>query len=158
MCFLQLKYKRSVGPLFFWHFFINYPLLSQDKYTPDSVSSGGLYKNIVLMPDLRFLQFNSLAVNTDSLIPPNIRQLETSSVFLDSLKIRAEKYTITRKLYDFMVVSNNQSSYKQMNESSETDFSPFAGKKIRKIEIRRLMCLVQMTIPIYPIPTGWKLP
>ena len=139
MCFLQLKYKRSVEPLFFLAlFFINYPLLSQDKYTPDSVSSGGLYKNIVLMPDLRFLQFNSLAVNTDSLIPPNIRQLETSSVFLDSLKIRAEKYTITRKLYDFMVVSNNQSSYKQMNESSETDFSPFAGKKIRKIEIRRL--------------------
>ena len=38
-----------------------------------------------------------------------------------------------------MVVSNNQSSYKQMNESSETDFSPFAGKKYERSRFGDLM-------------------
>lgn len=139
MCLPRLKYKRSVGPLFLLALLcINYPLLSQSRSIADSTLSDKPFKNLILTPDLRFLQRKILSAGADSLRPPSIRLIETTPLFLDSLKIRASKYTVTRKLYDFVIVPKKQSSDKQMNISSENDFSPFAGKKIRKVEIRKL--------------------
>ena len=139
MCSPWLKYKRSVGPLFILALLcINYPLLSQNRSIADSAQSDKPFTNPILTPDLRFLQSEILSTGADKLRPLRIRLFDATPLFLDSLKSKASKYTVTRKLYDFVIVPKKLSSDQQMNESSEYDFSPFAGKKIRKVEVRRL--------------------
>lgn len=63
---------------------------------------------------------------------------ERTSVFLDSLKNKASKTLLTRKLYDFVITPRPQYPKKEISGSSEKNYAGFTGKIIRKIEIKRL--------------------
>jgi hypothetical protein len=54
------------------------------------------------------------------------------------LKVKASRNLMTKKLYDFVIVSNKSSSGKQLIKSSELDYQKYSGRKIRNIEIKRL--------------------
>lgn len=75
---------------------------------------------------------------SSGLIPPSGSEDKKTLIFLDSLKIRASKTLITKKLYDFVIISHEPESKKEISGSSEVNFSDYSGLKIRKIEIRRL--------------------
>jgi len=72
------------------------------------------------------------------LISPAGPENQRTLVFLDSLKSRASKKLITRRLYDFVIISHEPESTKEITGSSDIPFTDFKGLKIRKIEIRRL--------------------
>jgi hypothetical protein len=63
---------------------------------------------------------------------------DRSSLFYDSLKIRASKTLVTKKLYDFLVTPRSHPAEKQISGSSESGFRIYKGKRIRNIIINRL--------------------
>ena len=88
------------------------------------------------------------------LMPPSLSDNERNPLFFDSLKVKASKYLITKKLFDFVVIPNKPSTTKQISGSSEKDYLKYSGKIIRKIEIRRLEVFgTDINIPL-GIPAG----
>ncbi len=56
----------------------------------------------------------------------------------DSLKLKASKILITRKLYEWMVVPARPVETRSITGTSDADFLGFRGKKIRNISVTRL--------------------
>ncbi len=71
-------------------------------------------------------------------VPPYSLNDERASIFYDSLRIKASKTLVTKKLYDFLVTGRTTPSEKQITGSSEKAYSGYKGKKIRNISIKRL--------------------
>lgn len=74
----------------------------------------------------------------DKLRPPSLSDNDNNPLFFDSLKIKASKRLVTKKLYDFVVVSNKTSLPEQASGTSDREYMKYSGKIIRKIEIKRL--------------------
>jgi len=72
------------------------------------------------------------------LISPAGSDNQKTLIFLDSLKRRASKKLITRKLYDFVIIPHEPQSTKEITGSSDVSFIDYSGLKIRRIEIKRL--------------------
>jgi hypothetical protein len=71
-------------------------------------------------------------------IPPYGSDNDKTLIFLDSLKSKASKTLITRKLYDFVIIPHQSSPGKTITGSSDVSFVDYSGMRIRKIEIKRL--------------------
>lgn len=91
------------------------------------------------------IQFSHLSIDLAGTRQKSLKILPTSasyknknSVFLDSLKQKASKNSITRKLYEIVIVAPDSAIKKNINGKSETVYSGFSGKKIRKIDVTRL--------------------
>jgi len=74
----------------------------------------------------------------DSPLPFGVSANSPNQFFFDSLEAKASRTLITRKLYDFLIVSHDPSSKKEITESSDINYQTYSGRKIRNIEIRRL--------------------
>jgi hypothetical protein len=68
----------------------------------------------------------------------SITRKDKNLVFFDSLKVKASKNRFTKKLYDFIIVSPDTIVKKQITGTSDASYINYSGKKIRKIEIKRL--------------------
>lgn len=75
---------------------------------------------------------------SDSLIPSSVVHRDRNAVFLDSLRIKAAKSRLTRKIYDIVVVYPQSGESRVKDGGSESSYLPYSGKKIRKIDITRL--------------------
>jgi hypothetical protein len=73
-----------------------------------------------------------------TIVPAHIPNRDKNLVFFDSLKVRASKSLLTRKLYDFVVVTPDTTFKKQIIVTSDANYLKYSGKKIRKINIQRL--------------------
>jgi len=73
-----------------------------------------------------------------SIIPTPVKIKDRNMVFFDSLKVRASKNQLTKKLYNFMVVRGDTTFKKQFTGRSEDGYRVYEGRKIRKIVIQRL--------------------
>ena len=58
--------------------------------------------------------------------------------FLDSLKVKASKNRLTKKLYDYVIVTPDTIIKNRITGTSEANFIDYSGKRIRNIEVRRL--------------------
>ena len=63
---------------------------------------------------------------------------DRNHIFIDSLKIKASKNRLTKKLFDAVIVTPNPKIKAQTNSSSEANYLSYKGKKIRKIDVQRL--------------------
>ena len=72
------------------------------------------------------------------MVPSPIRIRDKNLVFFDSLKIKASKNQLTKKLYSFVIVNPDTTFKKQFTVTSDAGYLRYAGKKIRKIIIQRL--------------------
>jgi hypothetical protein len=59
-------------------------------------------------------------------------------VFFDSLKVRASKNQLTKKLYSFVIVRPDTTFKKQFTTTSDLGYAEYSGRIVRKIIIRRL--------------------
>ena len=59
-------------------------------------------------------------------------------LFFDSLKVKASRNQLTKRLYSFVIVRRDTIYKKQFTGTSEANYIQYTGKKIRKIVIRRL--------------------
>jgi hypothetical protein len=136
---LNKKYGISAGTFFLLVFlYFNCNLYSQVPAgrdtviltNPDELSDPSEIKHVLI--HRTYLKI------PDTPIPSGILSNDKTPQFYDSLKIKASRTLITRKLYDFLIVSHEPSSKKEISGSSEAGFEMFSGKRIRKIEIHRL--------------------
>jgi hypothetical protein len=73
-----------------------------------------------------------------TIVPSTVHIRDKNIVFFDSLKIRASRNQLTKKLYSIIIVNSDTTLKKQFTGTSDAGFINSAGKKIRKIIIQRL--------------------
>ena len=127
------KFGRSLNPLLFTVllFFCNI-VFSQNHSENDTITR--------VLPGT-FIHIMNSGKLPSSLIPAKIHSIDKNIIFFDSLKARASKKMLTRKLYDFVIVkpvTPGTINNKRISGSSESSYISYSGMKIRKIEIKRL--------------------
>ena len=130
-----LKYRRStLSGLLLALLYFNSSYYSQAQITADSVYLTRPWK-IINIPSPGSLITGKI---TQPIIPSMVLFDNRNTLFYDSLETKASRFLFTRKLYDLLVVSGSASSGGLISESSQQAFSPYSGKIIRNINIRRL--------------------
>ncbi|MDX9945858.1 MAG: hypothetical protein RBS38_00735 [Bacteroidales bacterium] len=114
------------------------PSYPQGKFIADSAISKA---ERLPMPDIRKIRL--LLPGTDNagasrLIAPAVNGEQRTMILLDSLKNKASKTLVTRKLYDFIIIDRDPETTKEISGSSEEKFIKSSGLIIRNIEIKRL--------------------
>jgi len=106
-----------------------------DKTTIFRISSDSLIR----ISDINqsFVSGSSLNI-PDSPLPFGIPANDPAFFLFDSLEAKALRKLITRTLYNFLIVSHEPSSKKEITGSSDISYLAYSGRKIRNIEIRRL--------------------
>jgi len=131
----DIKYGKPVGPLILLALlFFNDPLYPQNFI---NIQPGHYYLSPAEISD-SYILTSSIRNSRIKLIPPNSNSYNPNSSFYDSLKIRASRHLVTRKLYDFVVVSGQSAPAAKASESSDINYIRYSGKRIGKIVIQRL--------------------
>jgi hypothetical protein len=139
MCSPQKKNRSFFRPLIYLALllFCNniYPQKNSSNDTIIHIKPGAF---IQIRDSISFFSNDTLLRLPSSLIPASMANRDKNIIFFDSLKIRASKNHFTRKLYDFVIVSPDTIQNKKITGTSDASYISFSGKRIRKIEIRRL--------------------
>ena len=124
-------------------YFPAFLILCSTLYSQETIKKDSLFNITGKLPALT-LENIKISL-TGSVIPPASRPIPPSGsdndktlIFLDSLKSRASKTLITRKLYDFVIIQHQSGPGKNITGSSEVSFVDYSGRRIRKIEIKRM--------------------
>ena len=72
-----------------------------------------------------------------SIVPASV-PADKNILFFDSLKIKASRNQLTKRLYSFVIVRRDTIYKKQFTGTSDANYIQYSGKKIRKIVIHRL--------------------
>lgn len=140
MCYPPIKYKCLLKPLILLALVLFYTIgYSQSTSQPDTIIripkgsllhafDGGYY----FIPDTLRLTL------PNTLIPPRHHTIDKNLIFYDSLKVKASKRSLTKKLYNLVVVMPAPVSTKQISAKSDQAYTGYTGKKIRNIEFRQL--------------------
>lgn len=130
-----LKYRRSaLSGLLLALLYFNSSYYSQAQIKADSVYLTRPWK-IINIPSPGSLITGKI---THPIIPSMVLIDNRNTLFYDSLEIKASRFLFTKKLYDLLVISGSASSAGPISVSSQQAFSPYSGKIIRNINIRRL--------------------
>jgi hypothetical protein len=73
-----------------------------------------------------------------TIVPTTVQIKDRNIVFFDSLKVRASRNQLTKRLYSFVIVNPDTTFKKQFTGTSEAGYVNYTGKRIRKIIIQRL--------------------
>lgn len=73
-----------------------------------------------------------------SIVPTPVEIKDKNLLFFDSLKLKASRNHLTKRLYSFVVINTDTTFKKHFNGPSDAGYSSFSGKRIRKISIQRL--------------------
>lgn len=111
---------------------------SQKTQEADSLLDKPVSIPLINTENIRLSYYESLVTRTDRLLPFADYESNKTMIFLDSLKNKASKTLVTRKLYDLLIIRPDQSSSKSITDVSDISYLEFEGKIIRKIEIKRL--------------------
>jgi len=114
------------------------PSYPQRQLNADSVIRKGENPPAPEIRKIRLLLPGNDNSGASRLIAPVINGEHRNMIFLDSLKIKASRTLVTRKLYDFIIIDREPETTKEISGSSEEKFMESSGLKIRNIEIKRL--------------------
>ena len=102
---------------------------------------------VILIPSGSFIQIrDSISYfSTDTLLrlpsgtdPYVVFENDRNRGFYDSLKIKASRKPITKKIYDFVIVAPDHTTPAAIEKKSDENYIKYAGRKIRNIEIQRV--------------------
>lgn len=139
MCIQSQKYRSCLKPVF---------LLALTLISINSFSQlRAIGDTVIWIPQGSYISFKDsisyFSSDTTLLVPSGydpyvIYEKERNKEFYDSLRTRASRKPLTKKLYDFVIVTPNSPNKKVINNKSDENYVNYTGKKIRKIEIQRL--------------------
>jgi len=139
MCKDPEKYRRSLRPLIFLAFLFSFfNAYSQNQSERDAISRVSAEAILQLRYSLSVFSKNNQSTLAPTVIPSNFSGPNKNIIFYDSLKTKASKSLITKKLYDFIIVTHDTTSKKPIKSTSDASYLSHSGKKIRHIEIQRL--------------------
>ena len=141
MCLLHKKYERSTR-------FLLLPALCLFLFPLKTFSQlRAVGDTVINIPTGSFIQFRDSVsyFSTDTVIwvpvgvdPYVISGRERNQSFYDSLKVKAARKNLTKKLYDFVIITPDRTNTKEIDNKSEENYVTYEGRRIRKIEIKRL--------------------
>lgn len=73
-----------------------------------------------------------------SIVPTPVQIKDKNLLFFDSLKVKASRNQLTKRLYSFVVINTDTTIKKHFNGPSDAGYTSYSGKIIRKIIIQRL--------------------
>jgi hypothetical protein len=73
-----------------------------------------------------------------SLIPLSPLKKNSNLLFFDSLRLKASKKPLTKKIYDLVVISPQPVDNKKFTGPSDASYTNYSGKKIKHIDVIRL--------------------
>lgn len=139
MCTIKEKYSRSLKPLIYLAFlssFIQaYPQNQSENDTIAKISPGII---LHLRDNISFLSDKTQLILLPAKIPGPSNDRDKNLIFYDSLKTRASRTLITRKLYDYVIVTRHTIDKNQIKNESDADYIRHSGRRIRHITIQRL--------------------
>lgn len=139
MCNLHINLRRSFKPvicLALLYFSCNaYPQNLTDNDTIIVISPGTF---IQIRDSISFFSNDTLLVLPGSVQPATLSKRDKNLIFYDSLKAKASKSSLTRKLYDIVIVTPDTLDNKRITGASDANFIALSGKRIRKIDLQRL--------------------
>lgn len=91
-----------------------------------------------IIDDISLSPERSMSEVPFSIISGATQVKDRNVVFYDTLKAKASKNNLTKKLYSFIIVRPDTIFKKQFTVTSDASFIEYSGKKIRKIVIQRL--------------------
>ena len=96
------------------------------------------YRNVFRTLSPLAILFFCYTAYPQSISPQDSINFDRNHIFIDSLKVKASKNKLTKKLFDVVIVTPNPKINAQIPSSSESNYLSYKGKKIRKIEVQRL--------------------
>ena len=131
----SLSRRLLYFPAFLFIFSISY---SQETSSGDSLRRNYESISALDVENIRLILNSSQILLASQLIPPLGSEDSRTLIFLDTLKIRASRTLITKKLYDIVITSRGPEISKEITHSSDATYHSYSGMKIRKIEVKRL--------------------
>ena len=131
----SLSRRLLYFPAFLFIFSISY---SQETSSGDSLRRNYESISALDVENIRLSLNDKQVLVASQLIPPLGSEDSRTLIFMDSLKTRASRTLITRKLYDFVITSPGSVALKEITHSGDATYHSYSGMKIRKIEGRDL--------------------
>jgi hypothetical protein len=139
MCRGTWKYMKLVRSLIFLAPLFSCTLIySQRPLATDSIKKipTQLVKKITVL--IEVFSKEALLSVPNNLVPPRVIVTDKNLVFFDSLKSKASRNQLTRKIYNFVIVNSEPLYKKQFTGTSDANYQKYSGKTIRKIIVKRL--------------------
>ena len=125
-CSIAYSQKRQISDS------INHP----ESDTINKISSDEINK---ITSIITLFSKQALLLMPPTIVPTPVNIEDKNIIFFDSLKVRASRNQLTKKLYDFVIVHPDTSVNKrQFTGTSDASYVKYSGKTIRKIIIQRL--------------------
>lgn len=114
--------------------------ISTTQYQPENDSIKRIPPDVInkITNLITLFSKEALILIPSTIVPPRVRIKDRDMVFFDSLKVRASKNQLTKKLYSFVIVRPDTTFKKQFTATSDLGYSDYSGRTIRKIIIQRL--------------------
>lgn len=139
MCKCPGKYIKIFRSIIFLTFlFLCLNLYSQAPPVNDTIKKIPVEVINKMTNILTLFSKDFLLIMPATIVPTTVSIKDRNIVFFDSLKVRASRNQLTKRLYSFIIVNPDTTFKKQFTGTSEADYLNHAGKKIRNIIIQRL--------------------
>ncbi len=93
---------------------------------------------IQIKDSVSFFSNDTVLSLPSTIVPVEMVRKDKNLIFFDSLKVKASKNPLTRKLYDFVIITPDTIDKKRITDESDANYLSYSGKKIRNIEVRKL--------------------
>lgn len=139
MCKNAGKYRSWLRSLMLMAFLLScniaYPQNNSDKDTLKKIPTDVINKISDL---ITLFSRQALFSMPATIIPAPLPPRDKNLLFFDSLKVRASRNQLTKRLYSIVIVNRDTVYKKHFTGTSDANYAQYSGKKIRKIVIQRL--------------------
>lgn len=139
MCSAPVKYRSLIRPLLLMALLLMFvKAYSQDSAPNDTILKIPKGSLLHARDGGYFFLGDTLLKLQPGLIPIRQQTRDKNLIFYDSLKVKASKRLITKKLYDIVIVIPDTINTKQITAKSDAGYINYSGRIIRNINIKRL--------------------
>jgi hypothetical protein len=118
--------------------FLNAEGNSQDQYNGDTIIRVPPGTFIQVRDSLSFFLNDTLLKLPASIIRSSGLKQDKNILYFDTLKQRASRKPLTKKLYDLVIISPTPVETKNITRTSDESYIRYSGKKIKSIEIIKM--------------------
>ncbi|HUS87036.1 MAG TPA: hypothetical protein VMW76_07345 [Bacteroidales bacterium] len=93
---------------------------------------------IRLYDSLYYFSHDTILFLPGSMLPENPESVTRTNVFYDSLRLKASRSKLTKKLYDLVIVPPGRDNENKINNPNTATYARHSGKIIRQISVTRL--------------------
>ena len=133
------KYEEGLNVIFLLVFSaISSNLFSQSDTKNDTVIIAPTGSYVQVRDSVAYFSKDSVIWVPSGADPYIINENKQANSFYDSLRIRAARSNLTKRLYDIVIITPDNSKQDKIEVISDENYLGYSGLKIRNIEVKRL--------------------